>query len=171
MLTKLPIPYDLCNPISRWETEGPSPWLRTFGWNFLKHLTSTLLPGWGVAEHRQQADVIPVSRHAKVRTAQEDRGQAPPPSRLLSVGILHRLCVHKHISHLNEKFFLNYLKKNSLEILDTIGYIRIRILLEAFDLTDISIPCVHITLYVFYWCIDIYFYLLLWYLLVLLFCK
>ena len=114
------------------------------------NLLFSFLAGRGVAEHRQQADVIPVSRHAKVWAAQEDCGQATPPARLISVGILHRLCVHKHISHLNEKFFLNYLKKNSLEILDTIGYIRIRILLEAFDLTDISIPCVHITLYVFY---------------------
>ena len=78
-----------------------------FRMELFEALTSTLLAGRGVAQHRQQADVIPVSRHAKVRTAQEDRGQAPPPARLLSVGILHRLCVHEHISHLNEEFLLN----------------------------------------------------------------
>ena len=87
--------------------------------------TSCLLPGRGVAQHRQQADIIPVSRHAKVWAAQEDCGQATPPARLISVGILHRLCVHKHISHLNEKFFLNYQKETSWTFwiqLDILGY-------------------------------------------------
>ena len=86
--------------------------------------TYCLLAGRGVAQHRQQADVFPVSRHAKVWAAQEDCGQATPPARLISVGILHRLCVHKHISHLNEKFFLNYLRKTAWKFwipLDILG--------------------------------------------------